>query len=52
VRGSQIRHANQRGLRCVVQSMKKFAAKPSNDTSFWQLAPFWANLPAEGRLFS
>jgi 3-hydroxyacyl-CoA dehydrogenase len=32
--------------------MKKFAANPHDDTSFWQPAPLLARLAAEGKSFT
>ena len=51
-RGGPMNYADQQGLFNVVQSMKRFAANPHDDMSFWQPAPLLAKLAAEGRTFS
>ena len=51
-RGGPMNYADQQGLFNVVQSMKRFAANPHDDMSFWQPAPLLARLAAEGRTFS
>jgi hypothetical protein len=42
-------YADQQGLFNVVQAMKKFAANPLDDATFWQPAPLLARLAAEGQ---
>jgi len=51
-RGGPMCYADTVGLFNVVQTMKKFAANPHDDASFWQPAPLLARLAAEGRTFS
>ena len=51
-RGGPMCYADQQGLFNVVQTMKKFAANPYDDASFWQPAPLLAKLAAEGRSFT
>jgi 3-hydroxyacyl-CoA dehydrogenase len=51
-RGGPMCYADQQGLFNVVQSMKKFAANPHDDASFWQPAPLLAKLAAEGKSFT
>ena len=51
-RGGPMCYADQQGLYGVVQAMKKFAANPRDDVSFWQPAPLLAKLAAEGRSFT
>ena len=51
-RGGPMCYADQVGLFNVVQSMKKFAANPLDDASFWQPAPLLARLAAEGKSFT
>jgi 3-hydroxyacyl-CoA dehydrogenase len=51
-RGGPMCYADQQGLFNVVQSMKKFAANPLDDASFWQPAPLLARLVAEGKSFT
>jgi 3-hydroxyacyl-CoA dehydrogenase len=51
-RGGPMCYADQQGLFNVVQSMKKFAANPLDDATFWQPAPLLARLVAEGRTFT
>jgi 3-hydroxyacyl-CoA dehydrogenase len=51
-RGGPMCYADQQGLFNVVQTMKKFAANPHDDASFWQPAPLLAKLAAEGRSFT
>ena len=51
-RGGPMCYADQQGLYNVVQTMKKFAANPMDDASFWQPAPLLAKLAAEGRSFT
>jgi 3-hydroxyacyl-CoA dehydrogenase len=51
-RGGPMCYADSQGLFNVVQSMKRFAANPRDDASFWQPAPLLAKLAAEGRTFT
>jgi 3-hydroxyacyl-CoA dehydrogenase len=51
-RGGPMCYADTVGLYNVVQTMKKFAANPLDDASFWQPAPLLAKLAAEGKSFS
>ena len=51
-RGGPLCYADQQGLFNVVQSMKRFAANPHDDASFWQPAPLLSRLAAEGRSFT
>jgi 3-hydroxyacyl-CoA dehydrogenase len=51
-RGGPMNYADTVGLFNVVQAMKKFAANPHDDASFWQPAPLLAKLAAEGKSFS
>jgi len=51
-RGGPMCYADQQGLYNVVQEMKKFAANPLDDASFWQPAPLLAKLAAEGKSFT
>jgi 3-hydroxyacyl-CoA dehydrogenase len=51
-RGGPMCYADQLGLFNVVQAMKKFAANPLDDASFWQPAPLLARLAAEGKSFT
>jgi len=51
-RGGPMNYADQFGLFNVVGAMKRFAANPLDDASFWQPAPLLAKLVAEGRSFS
>ena len=51
-RGGPMCYADQVGLFNVVQEMKRFAANPHDDASFWQPAPLLARLVAEGKSFS
>ncbi len=51
-RGGPMCYADQQGLFNVVQAMKKFAANPLDDASFWQPAPLLARLAAEGKSFT
>jgi 3-hydroxyacyl-CoA dehydrogenase len=51
-RGGPMRYADEQGLFNVVQTMKKFAANPHDDASFWQPAPLLARLAAEGKSFT
>jgi 3-hydroxyacyl-CoA dehydrogenase len=45
-------YADTVGLYNVVATMKRFAANPLDDASFWQPAPLLARLAAEGKSFS
>jgi 3-hydroxyacyl-CoA dehydrogenase len=51
-RGGPMRYADEQGLFNVVQAMKRFAANPLDDASFWQPAPLLARLAAEGKSFT
>jgi 3-hydroxyacyl-CoA dehydrogenase len=51
-RGGPMCYADQQGLFNVVQAMKRFAANPLDDASFWQPAPLLARLAAEGKAFT
>ncbi|NDY89974.1 3-hydroxyacyl-CoA dehydrogenase NAD-binding domain-containing protein [Ideonella livida] len=51
-RGGPMCYADTVGLWNVVQTMKRFAANPLDDASFWQPAPLLAQLAAEGKTFS
>ncbi len=51
-RGGPMCYADQRGLFNVVQTMKKFAANPHDDASFWAPAPLLARLAEEGKTFT
>ena len=51
-RGGPLCYADTVGLYNVVQAMKRFAANPHDDASFWQPAPLLARLAAEGKTFS
>jgi 3-hydroxyacyl-CoA dehydrogenase len=51
-RGGPLNYADQVGLYNVVAAMKRFAANPHDDASFWQPAPLLARLAAEGKSFS
>jgi 3-hydroxyacyl-CoA dehydrogenase len=51
-RGGPMCYADQQGLFNVVQTMKKFAANPHDDATFWLPAPLLAKLAAEGRSFT
>ena len=51
-RGGPMCYADQQGLFNVVQTMKKFAANPLDDASFWTPAPLLAKLAAEGKSFT
>ncbi|MEP7297194.1 MAG: 3-hydroxyacyl-CoA dehydrogenase NAD-binding domain-containing protein [Burkholderiales bacterium] len=51
-RGGPMNYADQVGLFNVVGAMKRFAANPLDDASFWVPAPLLAKLVAEGKSFS
>ncbi|HEY6511347.1 MAG TPA: 3-hydroxyacyl-CoA dehydrogenase NAD-binding domain-containing protein [Burkholderiaceae bacterium] len=51
-RGGPMCYADSQGLFNVVQSMKRFAANPRDDASFWQPAPLLTKLAAEGKSFT
>ncbi len=51
-RGGPMCYADSQGLFNVVQTMKKFAANPHDDASFWVPAPLLAKLAAEGKSFT
>jgi 3-hydroxyacyl-CoA dehydrogenase len=44
-------YADTQGLFNVVQTMKRFAANPLDDSAFWKPAPLLAKLAAEGKSF-
>jgi 3-hydroxyacyl-CoA dehydrogenase len=50
--GGPMRYADEQGLFNVVQTMKKFAANPLDDATFWQPAPLLAKLAAAGQTFT
>ena len=51
-RGGPMCYADTQGLFNVVQAMKRFAANPLDDASFWQPAPLLAKLAAESKSFT
>ncbi|HEY4067849.1 MAG TPA: 3-hydroxyacyl-CoA dehydrogenase NAD-binding domain-containing protein [Burkholderiaceae bacterium] len=51
-RGGPMNYADTVGLFNVVATMKRFAANPLDDASFWIPAPLLAKLAAEGKSFS
>jgi 3-hydroxyacyl-CoA dehydrogenase len=51
-RGGPMNYADTVGLFNVVSAMKRFAANPADDASFWTPAPLLAKLAAEGKSFS
>jgi 3-hydroxyacyl-CoA dehydrogenase len=51
-RGGPMCYADQQGLYNVVQAMKKFAANPLDDATFWQPAPLLAKLAEQGKSFT
>jgi 3-hydroxyacyl-CoA dehydrogenase len=51
-RGGPMCYADTVGLYNVVQTMKRFAANPLDDASFWQPAPLLEKLAAEGKSFT
>ena len=51
-RGGPMCYADTQGLFNVVQTMKRFAANPLDDASFWQPAPLLARLAAQGKSFT
>jgi 3-hydroxyacyl-CoA dehydrogenase len=51
-RGGPMNYADTVGLFNVVASMRRFAANPLDDQSFWQPAPLLARLAGEGKSFS
>jgi 3-hydroxyacyl-CoA dehydrogenase len=51
-RGGPMNYADQVGLFNVVAAMKRFAANPLDDASFWTPAPLLARLAAEGKSFN
>jgi 3-hydroxyacyl-CoA dehydrogenase len=51
-RGGPMCYADTVGLYNVVATMKRFAANPLDDASFWAPAPLLAKLAAEGKTFS
>jgi 3-hydroxyacyl-CoA dehydrogenase len=48
-RGGPMCYADTQGLFNVLQTMKKFAANPLDDASFWKPAPLLEKLVAEGK---
>jgi 3-hydroxyacyl-CoA dehydrogenase len=48
-RGGPMCYADTVGLYNVVQTMKRFAANPHDDASFWEPAPLLKKLVAEGK---
>jgi 3-hydroxyacyl-CoA dehydrogenase len=48
-RGGPMCYADQQGLFNVVQAMKRFAANPHDDATFWQPAPLLQKLVAESK---
>ena len=50
-RGGPVCCADQQGLYKVVQAMRRFAANPIDDATFWQPAPLLAKLTTEDRSF-
>jgi 3-hydroxyacyl-CoA dehydrogenase len=51
-RGGPMNYADTYGLYNVVSAMKRFAANPHDDATFWQPAPLLAKLAAESKSFS
>ncbi|HTP74967.1 MAG TPA: 3-hydroxyacyl-CoA dehydrogenase NAD-binding domain-containing protein [Burkholderiaceae bacterium] len=51
-RGGPMCYADSQGLFNVVHAMKRFAANPRDDASFWQPAPLLSRLAAEGKSFT
>jgi len=51
-RGGPMNYADTVGLFNVAQAMKRFAANPHDDASFWMPAPLLAKLAAEGKTFN
>ena len=51
-RGGPMNYADQVGLFNVVGTLKRFAANPLDDASFWVPAPLLEKLAAEGKSFS
>ena len=51
-RGGPLCYADQFGLYNVLAAMKRFAANPLDDASFWQPAPLLSRLVAEGKSFT
>jgi 3-hydroxyacyl-CoA dehydrogenase len=51
-RGGPMCYADTQGLFNAVQAMKRFAANPHDDATFWQPAPLLAKLAAEGKSFT
>jgi 3-hydroxyacyl-CoA dehydrogenase len=51
-RGGPLCYADTVGLYNVAAAMKRFAANPHDDASFWQPAPLLARLAAEGKSFN
>jgi 3-hydroxyacyl-CoA dehydrogenase len=51
-RGGPMLYADEVGLFNVVETMKRFAANPHGDPTFWKPAPLLARLAAEGKTFN
>jgi 3-hydroxyacyl-CoA dehydrogenase len=51
-RGGPMHYVESRGLFNVVRTMRRFAANPNDDASFWQPAPLLERLAAEGGSFT
>jgi len=51
-RGGPMNYADTYGLYNVVSAMKRFAANPHDDATFWQPAPLLAKLAADSKSFS
>ncbi len=51
-RGGPMNHADTVGLYGVVRAMRRFAASPHGDPSFWTPAPLLARLAEEGKTFT
>ena len=51
-RGGPMKYADEVGLYNVVAAMRRFAANPHDDASFWQPARLLAKLAAEGGSFN
>jgi 3-hydroxyacyl-CoA dehydrogenase len=51
-RGGPMFYADQFGLGNVLRAMRRFAANPLDDATFWQPAPLLARLAADGKTFN
>jgi 3-hydroxyacyl-CoA dehydrogenase len=51
-RGGPMLYADMTGLYNVVRSMRRFAANPHGDPSFWKPAPLLEKLAEEGKTFN